>query len=94
MSLAIIGLIFFIPIYIIIGIIIKLDSRGPILVKLTRIGVRNKEFKMYKFRSMVVNAEKMKDELIKFNERNDGPLFKMKTILELLELVSFKMHFD
>jgi exopolysaccharide biosynthesis polyprenyl glycosylphosphotransferase len=78
LSLAIIGLIFFIPIYIIIGIIIKLDSRGPILVKLTRIGVRNKEFKMYKFRSMVVNAEKMKDELIKFNERNDGPLFKMK----------------
>ncbi|MDD4290414.1 MAG: sugar transferase [Patescibacteria group bacterium] len=76
--LAILGLIIFIPIYIIIGIIIKIDSPGPVLVRLTRIGVRNKEFKMYKFRSMIVGADKMKDELIKFNERNDGPLFKMK----------------
>ncbi|HNV96782.1 MAG TPA: sugar transferase [bacterium] len=76
--LAILGLIILIPIYVIIGIIIKIDSRGPVLVGLTRIGVRNKEFKMYKFRSMISNAEKMKDELIKFNERGDGPLFKMK----------------
>lgn len=76
--LSILALIIFIPIYIIVGIIIKLDSRGPVLVRLTRIGIRNREFKMYKFRSMIDNAEKMKDELIKFNERNDGPLFKMK----------------
>lgn len=76
--LSIFCLIIFIPIYIIIGIIIKVDSRGPVLVKLNRIGVKNKEFKMFKFRSMVLGAEKLKDELIKFNERNDGPLFKMK----------------
>lgn len=59
------------------GIIIKFDTKGPVLVGLTRIGARNKEFKMYKFRSMIVGADKMKDQLIKFNERNDGPLFKM-----------------
>lgn len=76
--LSIMGLIVFIPIYIIVGTIIKIDSHGPVLVKLNRIGAKNREFKMYKFRSMIDNAEKMKDELIKFNERNDGPLFKMK----------------
>ncbi|MCD4705280.1 sugar transferase [bacterium] len=76
--LTIFSLVLFIPIYIVVGIFIKLDSSGPVLVKLTRVGAKNKKFKMYKFRSMVVGADKMKKDLMSQNEREDGPLFKMK----------------
>ncbi len=74
---SIIGLIFLLPIFLIIAIIIKLDSNGSVFVKLQRISQRQ-GFKLYKFRSMIKNAEGIKQELIKQNERNDGPLFKMK----------------
>lgn len=73
-----IGLIILIPIYLIVGLIIKIDSKGPVLVKLNRVGSKNKVFGLYKFRSMVVGAEKMKKDLMQYNEREDGPLFKMK----------------
>ena len=76
--ISLIGLIIFIPVYFIVGMIIKLDTKGPVLVKLSRIGAKNKSFKMYKFRSMVIGAESMKKDLMEYNERNDGPLFKMK----------------
>lgn len=54
---ALIGLIVVSPIILIIAIIIKLTSKGPIIFKQERIGREGKVFKMYKFRSMVVNAE-------------------------------------
>jgi len=76
--LSFIGLIILIPIYLIVGLIIKLDSKGPILVKLKRVGSKNKAFGLYKFRSMVAGAAQMKKDLIQYNEREDGPLFKMK----------------
>lgn len=63
--------------FIIIGIIIKIDSKGPVFVSLKRIN-RGRAFNMYKFRSMVQNAHTMKKDLLKHNERDDGPLFKMK----------------
>jgi len=72
-----IGLIVLAPFFLVIAIIIKLDSRGPVFVKLKRISQRQ-EFKLYKFRSMVKNAEQIKSDLIEYNERKDGPLFKMK----------------
>lgn len=45
------------PIYLITALAIKLDSKGPVIFKQTRLGKDHKEFHMYKFRSMVVNAE-------------------------------------
>ncbi len=77
-ALSFFGLIIMIPIYLIVGLFIKLDTRGSVLVKLSRIGARNKTFKMYKFRSMIVGADRMKKDLMQYNERNDGPLFKMQ----------------
>jgi lipopolysaccharide/colanic/teichoic acid biosynthesis glycosyltransferase len=47
------------------------------IVRLLRIGDNGEKFKMYKFRSMVKDAHKMKQDLTDFNERADGPLFKM-----------------
>ncbi|MDD2647124.1 MAG: sugar transferase [Patescibacteria group bacterium] len=66
------------PLFLIIAVIIKLDSPGPIFVKLKRVGCRNQCFPVYKFRSMVIGAEKMKEDLMSYNERGDGPLFKMQ----------------
>jgi len=76
--LSFISLIIFSPIFLILGIFIKLDSSGPIFVKLERVRERGKKFNLYKFRSMVENAHQMKKELSKYNERKDGPLFKIK----------------
>lgn len=76
-SAAAIALILFSPILLIIILAIKLTSRGPIFFTQTRVGLGGRTFKLYKFRSMVVNADEMKDSLEKDNEK-DGPIFKMK----------------
>ncbi len=72
-----VGLIVLAPVFLVIGFVIKLDSPGPVLVKLDRIS-RNRMFKLYKFRSMIEHAERYKEALMSLNERRDGPLFKMK----------------
>jgi len=56
---------------------IKLDSKGPVFAKCERIS-RGRKIKAYKFRSMIVGAEKMKKELEHLNDRKDGPFFKIK----------------
>ncbi len=61
----------------VIALAIKLDSSGPIIYKATRIGKNGRPFQMYKFRSMVVDADQHKDRLKQFNQA-DGPIFKMK----------------
>lgn len=65
------------PILIVVAILIKIESKGPVIFSQERVGINNKKFKMYKFRSMVVNAEDMKEKLEKQNERK-GPMFKIK----------------
>ncbi len=71
------SLVFLSPLFLILAIIIKIDSRGPVFVSLKRVGQKNHPFQLYKFRSMVPNAQKLKEQLLKHNER-EGPLFKMK----------------
>lgn len=56
---------------------IKLTSKGPVLFTQLRAGLGGRPFKIYKFRTMCVDAEEKKDELRKFSEQ-DGPAFKMK----------------
>lgn len=65
------------PLFIIIAIIIKTTSKGPVFFSQKRVGKNGKEFEMYKFRSMVVNAEELKEKLAAQNEMS-GPMFKMK----------------
>lgn len=58
-TLATIGLVLLLPIFVIIGICIKIDSKGPIFFMHNRIGKNGKNFKMYKFRTMKKDAENM-----------------------------------
>lgn len=71
------GLVILSPVILIVSILIKLESDGPIIFFQDRMGYKGKEFKMYKFRSMVVNAEELKKKLAEQNEMS-GPMFKMK----------------
>lgn len=71
------GLVILSPILLIVAILIKLESKGPAIFAQSRIGLSGKEFKMYKFRSMVQNAEELKEKLAKQNEMS-GPMFKIK----------------
>lgn len=74
---SIIGIIFLSPLMLIISIAIKITSKGPVVFAQERVGKNGYTFKMYKFRSMVVNAE---DLLYKLKGKNEmsGPMFKMK----------------
>lgn len=68
---------FLIPIFAIISLVIRLDSKGNIFYKQERVGLKGKIFYIYKFRSMVTDADKMLDQLKDLNEA-DGPVFKIK----------------
>ncbi|PAC34392.1 sugar transferase [Caldifermentibacillus hisashii] len=75
---AIIGLVCLSWLFLIVAILIKLeDPKGPVIFKQIRIGKDGKEFYMYKFRSMVTDAEELLDSLLHFNEIS-GAMFKMK----------------
>ena len=54
-----VGLIFISPIFLVVPILIKLDSKGPVFFKQWRIGKDGKQFKIYKFRTMVQDADKV-----------------------------------
>lgn len=63
--------------YVVVAIAIKLDSPGPVLFNQERVGKDGRHFKMYKFRSMYVDAEDRLESLCDLNEK-DGPVFKIK----------------
>ncbi|MFL7795682.1 sugar transferase [Clostridium chauvoei] len=82
------GLLLLSPLLIVVAILIKLESKGPIVFSQKRIGLNGKEFNMYKFRSMVVNAEELKKKLAEQNEMS-GPMFKMKNDPRITKIGKF-----
>jgi exopolysaccharide biosynthesis polyprenyl glycosylphosphotransferase len=74
---AVIGLVCLTPVYLCIALGVRLTSEGPVFFQQKRYGYRRRIFTMFKFRSMVHNAEQMLSELEHVNEA-DGPTFKMK----------------
>ncbi|MDY7032820.1 MAG: sugar transferase [Thermodesulfobacteriota bacterium] len=72
-----IALLFLLPVFVIAGILIKLDSPGPVFFIQKRVGYNKRLFKAYKFRTMIKGAEKQQSKLEQLNEMS-GPVFKIK----------------
>jgi exopolysaccharide biosynthesis polyprenyl glycosylphosphotransferase len=71
------GLILLSPVFLITALAIKMTSKGPVFFKQTRSGLHGRTFEIYKFRTMVVDAEERLEELMSLNER-EGPVFKIR----------------
>lgn len=65
------------PLWLIVAIIIKIESKGPVIFKQIRVGENERHFMFYKFRTMRHGAEKLKDSLKHLSDI-DGPVFKIK----------------
>lgn len=74
---ALLGVVLLFPLFLFIGLAIKLSSKGPVLYSQERSGLNGRRFMVHKFRTMVVNAETLRGELLENNEM-DGPVFKIK----------------
>ncbi|WOO42015.1 sugar transferase [Rubellicoccus peritrichatus] len=72
------ALIAFSPVFLIVSLLIKIEDGGPIFFKQTRVGDGGKPFGMFKFRSMVTNADEIKDALAEGNQHAVGVTFKIK----------------
>jgi exopolysaccharide biosynthesis polyprenyl glycosylphosphotransferase len=66
------------PLFLLLAIVIKLTSRGPVFFVQVRVGRYGRHFRFYKFRSMYVDAEERKKALLAQNQSADGVIFKMK----------------
>ena len=73
-----VGILLFSPVMLVTAVAIKLDSPGSVIFKQTRVGQNGRNFKIYKFRSMYIDAEERKKELMAQNEIAGGVMFKMK----------------
>jgi exopolysaccharide biosynthesis polyprenyl glycosylphosphotransferase len=83
------GLILLTPLFLLIAVLIKLeDKKGNVFFKQIRVGKDGKQFYMYKFRSMVSNAEELLESLVELNETT-GAMFKMKNDPRITKLGKF-----
>lgn len=76
-SVSIILLLFLAPLMTLIALLVKFSSKGPVIYKQARVGLRGRQFDLYKFRTMVADADRIRNDLESKNEM-DGPVFKIK----------------
>nr|WP_241562122.1 exopolysaccharide biosynthesis polyprenyl glycosylphosphotransferase [Streptomyces hoynatensis] len=77
-SAAALALVLLAPLFALLALVVWLDSRGPVLYRQTRIGHRGTPFTLWKFRTMVADAERRRPGLEAANEHLSGPLFKIR----------------
>ncbi|MGY2083209.1 sugar transferase [Blastococcus sp. SYSU DS0539] len=77
-SAALFGILFLSPVLVVLALAVKLTSRGPVFYKHERIGLGGKPFEVYKFRSMVPDADKLVDTLFEQSNEGNDVQFKMK----------------
>jgi exopolysaccharide biosynthesis polyprenyl glycosylphosphotransferase len=75
--LSLVLLIILFPFFLTVAALVALTSPGPVFFRQTRVGLNKRRFKMYKFRTMIANAEQLQDHLVAMNEMS-GPVFKIK----------------
>jgi exopolysaccharide biosynthesis polyprenyl glycosylphosphotransferase len=76
-TLALAALVVLLPLFAVVALAIKLDSRGPVFFVQRRMGYHKREFRLFKFRTMTPDAEVRMKEVEHLNEK-DGPVFKIK----------------
>jgi len=81
-----IAMIFFLPLFMVIAVAIKLCSKGPVFFKQERLGLNGRKFILYKFRTMKANAEREQKKVDSMNEA-DGPVFKMKKDPRIIPII-------
>jgi lipopolysaccharide/colanic/teichoic acid biosynthesis glycosyltransferase len=72
------ALIFLAPLFALIAILVKIEDRGPVFFLQTRVGRFGREFKMFKIRSMCLDAEQRLKEILEKNHHKEGVTFKLK----------------
>ncbi|MCK5876413.1 MAG: sugar transferase [Candidatus Marithrix sp.] len=82
------------PIFSIVALLVKYDSKGAVFFSQKRVGKNGTFFKMWKFRSMYTDAEERKAELMKQNEMQGGILFKMKNDPRITKIGHFIRKFS
>ncbi|WP_097026020.1 exopolysaccharide biosynthesis polyprenyl glycosylphosphotransferase [Clostridium peptidivorans] len=100
--LSLFGIIVLSPIYLILILLIKLDSKGPAVFKQVRVGKDNKDFTIYKFRTMIVDAEKKRSLEINpedignfvFQSKEDNRITKMGSFLRKTSLDELPQLFN
>lgn len=75
---SLVGIVLLSPVFLLTILLIKLEDRGPVFFKQVRVGEGGRLFRMIKFRSMVINADAVKDQLLAANQHQQGVTFKMK----------------
>ncbi len=88
-----VALIVLLPLFLIISILIKLTSKGPVFFRQERVGLNGRRLTLYKFRTMVEDAEERLKELIRHNEMK-GPVFKMSNDPRLTKIGKFLRKFS
>ena len=100
--LSAIGIVILLPVYLILIIAIKVDSTGPALFKQIRVGKDGKDFTIYKFRTMIVNAESKRDleinpedlENFVFQSKSDNRITKFGSFLRRSSLDEIPQLFN
>jgi len=77
LSVSVVGLMLFLPLFLAIALAIKIDSQGPILFAQDRVGLNRRRFRALKFRTMIQGADLMQPDLESLNEA-EGPVFKIQ----------------
>lgn len=91
-TVSLFGIIFSAPLMVLIALIIKLDSRGPIFFKQTRVGMRGKIFNMYKFRTMIQDAEAKTGPV--WAKENDSRITRIGNFLRKTHLDELPQFFN
>lgn len=86
-------LLLLLPLFLVVALVIKWSSPGPVMFKQKRAGLNGHPFTMYKFRTMVTNAEQLKQELAALNEMS-GPVFKITNDPRVLPIGRFLRKFS
>jgi len=81
-----IGLIVVAPLFAVIALAIKISSKGPVFYRQERSGMNGRKFMLYKFRTMVADADQKRKELEALNE-SDGPVFKINNDPRIIPVI-------